>query len=299
MLAVSLKNGWLRFAHARVDDKTLVVDSLHEKKLPNQLHPPDLRSHDLVVALGHLFEDVLNSIPDHDKEIFISLDQAWIDCQIFSVDSGLSSDEQEAYLNWLLGRRLGPLWESSSVFFQRVESEEDYRDWITTCVIPENALEAFKIAVERAGSVPVWMEPAMLSVTRAAGSKNGSVVLMKDGRGVKVQFFYGGTLRAFGNAQFRGGVVSTGALTGDGGLASSAIGLINGMKAELKKTPPISVKIIGELPGKWQRFVSSRERYVSMFHPMAFFTLGDRVDLESGDASAFCEIAGLLHRRIM
>ena len=166
MLAISIRSGWLRFAHADVNEETLVVNSLKATKLSKNFYRPDLRSPDLLVHLGVIFHDVIESLPVHDKEVFLSLDERWIDCQIFPVDKGLTMEEQEAYLNWFLKRRLGPLWPTSSVFFKKVESNGSDKEWILTCVVPENALEALNVALERAGAVPVWLEPCTLSLAR-------------------------------------------------------------------------------------------------------------------------------------
>ncbi|HIB72168.1 MAG TPA: hypothetical protein EYO34_11705 [Candidatus Marinimicrobia bacterium] len=299
MLAISIRSGWLRFAHADVNEETLVVNSLKATKLPQNFYRPDLRSPDLLVHLGVIFHDVIESLPVHDKEVFLSLDERWIDCQIFPVDKGLTMEEQEAYLNWFLKRRLGPLWPTSSVFFKKVESNGSDKEWILTCVVPENALEALNVALERAGAVPVWLEPCTLSLARAVGGDKASVVFIKDGRSVRALFFFGGIMHSFGSPKIRDGVISMDTMTGDRGLASSMIKMINEIKPRSTKTPAISIKFVGELPGKWQGFVSSKKRHLQEVNPLDSFTLAKGAKLKGTDPSDFGEVAGLLHRRIM
>ena len=299
MLAISIRSGWLRYAHADVSDGTLVVNSLKATKLSKDFHRPDLRSPDLLVLLGIIFQDMIESLPVHDKEVFLSLDERWIDCQIFPVDKGLTRDEQESYLRWFLKRRLGPLWPTSSVFFQELKSNGSDRDWIMTCIIPENALEALNIVLKRAGTVPVWLEPCTLSLAHTVSGDEASVVFIKDGRSVRALFFFGGTIHAFGQPIIRNGIVSMDTITGDQGLVSTVISMINDIKPRSTKSPTVSIKFMGQLPGKWKGFVSSKKRYLQQMNPLDSFTLAKNAKLNVNDPSDFGEVAGLLHRRIM
>jgi len=83
MLAISIRSGWLRYAHADVSDGTLVVNSLKATKLSKDFHRPDLRSPDLLVLLGIIFQDMIESLPVHDKEVFLSLDDGGSTARFF------------------------------------------------------------------------------------------------------------------------------------------------------------------------------------------------------------------------
>ena len=298
MLAISIRSGWLRYAHADVSDGTLVVNSLKATKLSKDFYRPDLRSPDLLVLLGIVFQDMIESLPVHDKEVFLSLDERWIDCQIFPVDKELTRNEQESYLRWSLERRLGPLWPTSSVFFQELKSNGSDRDWIMACIIHENTLEALNIVLKRVGTVPVWLEPCTLSLARTVSGDEASVVFIKDGRSVRALFFFGGTIHAFGRPIIRNGIVSMDSITGDQGLVSTLISMIN-EKPRSTKSPTVSIKFMGELPGKWKRFVSSKKRYLKQMNPLDSFVLAKNAKLNVNDPSDFAELAGLLHLRIM
>ena len=75
--------------------------------------------------------------------------------------------------------------------------------------------------------------------------------------------------------------------------------MINEIKPRSTKTAAISIKFVGELPGKWQGFVSSKKRHLHEVNPLDSFTLAKGAKLKGTDPSDFGEVAGLLHRRIM
>ena len=153
MLAISIRSGWLRYAHADVVDQTIVINSLKATKLSKEFHRPDMRSVDLSIVLGVILQESLNACPDYEKEVFLSLDERWVDCQIIPVDKQLGFEGQEAYLNWFMERRLGSLWPSSSLFFSQVESNASEQNWVVTSVIAKNALNSQKHFLEKAGKV--------------------------------------------------------------------------------------------------------------------------------------------------
>jgi len=165
-------------------------------------------------------------------------------------------------------------------------------------IIPENALEALNIVLKRAGTVPVWLEPCTLSLARTVSGDEASVVFIKDGRSVRALFFFGGTIHAFGHPIIRNGIVSMDSITGDQGLVSTLISMIN-EKPRSTKSPTVSIKFMGQLPGKWKGFISSKKRYLQQINPLDSFTLAKNAKLNVNDPSDFGEVAGLLHRRIM
>ena len=141
MLAISIRSGWLRYAHAEVIDQKLILNSLKANKLSKEFQNLDMRAVDFGVLFGVILQDVFNSVPDYEKDIYLSLDDRWIDCQIIPIDKGLEVKDQEAYLNWYMQQRLGPLWPSSSIFFSEVESSTSDKNWMVASIIAKNALK--------------------------------------------------------------------------------------------------------------------------------------------------------------
>ena len=64
MLAISIRSGWLRYAHADVVDQTIVLNSLKATKLSKEFHHLDMRSMDLSIVLGVILQEALNACPD-------------------------------------------------------------------------------------------------------------------------------------------------------------------------------------------------------------------------------------------
>lgn len=298
MLAISIRSGWLRYAHADIVDQAIVLNSLKATKLSKEFHRPDMRSVDLSVILGVILQEALNACPDYEKEVFLSLDERWIDCQILPVDKQLKAEEQEAYINWFMERRLGSLWPSSSLFFSQMESNASEQNWVVTSVIAKNALNLLKSFLEKAGKKPVWLEPSTLSLARVVSTEGPGVSFFKDHRSVRALFFYGGSLRAFGQPQIRDGEMSLGAITGDKDLAVSITRMVNALQPRSKMSS-IDIRTVGELPGKWHDYVSSRKRHLEKINPISGFKKSRRIRLKKEtDDSDFSEVAGLLLRRL-
>ena len=298
MLAISIRSGWLRYAHADVVDQTIVLNSLKATKLSKEFHHLDMRSMDLSIVLGVILQEALNACPDYEKEIFLSLDERWIDCQIIPVDKQLEVEEQEAYLNWYMERRLGSLWPSSSLFFSQVESNPSEQNWMVTSVMAKNALNSLKSFLKKAGKNPVWLEPSTLSLARLVASEGPGVSFFKDHRSVRALFFYGGALRAFGYPQIRNGEMSIGAITGDKDLAVSITRMVNALQPKSNMSS-IDIRTVGELPGKWHAYVSSRKRHLEKINPISGFKKSRRIKLKKGtDDSDFSEVAGLFLRSL-
>ncbi|MBH30923.1 MAG: hypothetical protein CMG71_02895 [Candidatus Marinimicrobia bacterium] len=298
MLAISIRSGWLRYAHADVVDEAIVLNSLIATKLSKEFHRPDMRSVDLSVVLGVILQEALRACPDYEKEISLSLDERWVDFQIIPVDKKLNAEEQEAYLNWFMERRLGSLWPSSSLFFSQVESNASEQNWVVASVMAKNALHSLRSFVETARKNPVWLEPSTLSMARLVTTDGPGVSFFKDHRSVRALFFYGGTLRAFGYPQIRNSQISMGAITGDKDLAVSIIRMVNALQPGSTMSS-IDIRTVGELPGKWRAYVSSRKRHLEKISPISGFKKSRRIKLKKGtDESDFSEVAGLLLRSL-
>ncbi len=299
MLAISIRSGWLRYAHADIVEQAIVLNSLKATKLSKEFYRPDMRSVDLSVVLGVILQEALNACPDYEKDVFLSLDERWIDCQIVPVDKELGVEEREAYLNWYMERRLGSLWPSSSLFFSQVESNASDHSWVVTSVMAKNALDALKSFLEKSGKNAVWLEPSTLSLARVVATEGPGVSFFKDHRSVRALFFYGGSLRAFGHPQIRDGEISMGAISGDKDLAVSITGMVNALGPRSKMSS-IDIRTVGELPGKWHTYVSSRKRHLEKVNPISGLKKSRRIRLNKGtDDSDFSEVAGLLLRRLM
>ena len=299
MLAISIRSGWLRYAHAEVIDQKLILNSLKANKLSKEFQNLDMRAVDLGVLFGVLLQDVFNSVPDYEKDIYLSLDDRWIDCQIIPIDKGLEVKDQESYLNWYMQQRLGPLWSSSSIFFSEVESSTSDKNWMIASIIAKNALESIKSFLEQAGKNPVWLEPSVLSMARLVTSEGPGVSFFKDHRSVRALFFFGGNLLAFGQPVIRNGEMSVASISGDKGLADSIIKMVNALQPRSKKSS-IAINTIGELPGKWNAYISSRKRHILSVNPISTMVKRRRIKLRKGtDISDFSEVAGLMQKILL
>ena len=299
MLAISIRSGWLRYAHADVIDQKLSLNSLKAIKLSKEFQNLDMRGVDLGVLVGVILQDVFNSVPDYEKDIYLSLDDRWIDCQIIPIDKGLKVKDQEAYLNWYMQQRLGPLWSSSSIFFSEMESSTSDKNWMIASIIAKNALESIKSFVKQAGKNPVWLEPSVISMARLVASEGPGVSFFKDHRSVRALFFFGGKLLAFGQPVIRNGEMSIVSISGDKGLADSIIKMVNALQPRSKKSS-IAINTIGELPGKWNAYISSRKRHVLPVNPISALVKGRRIKLRKGtDISDFSEVSGLMQKALL
>ena len=299
MLAISIRSGWLRYAHADVIDQKLSLNSLKAIKLSKEFQNLDMRAVDLGVLFGVILQDVFNSVPDYEKDIYLSLDDRWIDCQIIPIDKGLKVKDQEAYLNWYMQQRLGPLWSSSSIFFSEMESSASDKNWIVASIIAKNALESIKSFLKQAGKNPVWLEPSVISMARLVASEGPGISFFKDHRSVRALFFFGGKLLAFGQPVIRNGEMSIVSISGDKGLADSIIKMVNVLQPRSKKSS-IAINTIGELPGKWNAYISSRKRHVLPVNPISALVKGRRIKLRKGtDISDFSEVSGLMQKALL
>lgn len=299
MLAISIRSGWLRYAHADVIDQKLSLNSLKAIKLSKEFQNLDMRAADLGVLFGVILQDVFNSVPDYEKDIYLSLDDRWIDCQIIPIDKGLKVKDQEAYLNWYMQQRLGPLWSSSSIFFSEMESSTSDKNWMIASIIAKNALESIKSFVKQAGKNPVWLEPSVISMARLVASEGPGVSFFKDHRSVRALFFFGGKLLAFGQPVIRNGEISIVSISGDKGLSDSIIKMVNALQPRSKKSS-IAINTIGELPGKWNAYISSRKRHVLPVNPISALVKGRRIKLRKGtDISDFSEVSGLMQKALL
>ncbi|MFL3051368.1 MAG: hypothetical protein ACJZ02_06745 [Candidatus Neomarinimicrobiota bacterium] len=246
-----------------------------------------------------ILQDAFNSVPDYEKDIYLSLDDRWIDCQIIPIDKGLKVKDQEAYLNWYMQQRLGPLWSSSSIFFSEMESSTSDKNWMIASIIAKNALESIKSFVKQAGKNPVWLEPSVISMARLVASEGPGVSFFKDHRSVRALFFFGGKLLAFGQPVIRNGEMSIVSISGDKGLSDSIIKMVNALQPRSKKSS-IAINTIGELPGKWNAYISSRKRHVLPVNPISALVKGRRIKLRKGtDISDFSEVSGLMQKALL
>ncbi len=299
MLAISIRSGWLRYAHADVIDQKLSLNSLKAIKLSKEFQNLDMRAVDLGVLFGVILQDVFNSVPDYEKDIYLSLDDRWIDCQIIPIDKGFKVKDQEAYLNWYMQQRLGPLWSSSSIFFSDMESSTSDKNWMIASIIAKNALESIKSFVKQAGKNPVWLEPSVISMARLVASEGPGVSFFKDHRSVRALFFFGGKLLAFGQPVIRNGEMSIVSISGDKGLSDSIIKMVNALQPRSKKSS-IAINTIGELPGKWNAYISSRKRHVLPVNPISVLVKGRHIKLRKGtDISDFSEVSGLMQKALL
>lgn len=306
MLGISIKNGRVRYAQADIEDRSFILNQLDDLPLPSGLESPDLRSSDLAIQFQDLFEHITESLSVSDREVFLSLGSEWVECQLMGVDSGLSLDEKEAYMNWILRERQGVLWEDTAAFYQDIGDAQRTPGWVVACVTSKDVIECIRSAIDRVGAVPVWMEPGVLSALRVMvdaddGVTSKTMALEPAGKGFRAQFLSRGRLRAIGKIGLRSGQFGEKITQGDSGFVAHCLSDLNRFLAGDELDLDLRVFLTGEFSQRHLRMFRQKvsgQDVVHILNPFSQMKKG-KTDLPPCTrGSWFVEVLGLMHRRV-
>jgi len=306
MLAICIKNGWIRYAQVDIEDQSFVLNQLDQSPLSPELRSISFHSPEFVVQLQELFQQIIASLSIPDHEVFLSLGDEWIDCHIQDIDNQLSTVENEAYLNWVIKQRQGILWEDTITFFQIIDSDESDTIKIWACATKEYVVEGIKEALVKSGCSPIWLEPSVQSILRVLTntgdiSKVKSIVVEPSGNFFRAQFHDGGQLQAIAPIKFQSGKFSDTFVRGDKGFVDLCLSDFNNYMEKKELQSDLRVFLVGEFSERHLSMLlqkKTKQNIISIVNPFLQMKKGE-IELPSvANGSWFVEILGLMQRRM-
>jgi len=306
MLAICIKNDWIRYAQADIDNQSFILNQLEQRPLPPELRSCDLRSPELAVQLQKLFQEIIDSRSIPDREVFISLGYDWVDCHLLDVDRRLSVVENETYLKWVFEQRQGILWEDTVVFFQETTNGDDNTTQVLTITAMKNVIESIKIALDNSGTVPVWMEPSVQSIMRVVTKTTDeftarSMTIEPSGEIFRAQFHTKDQLKAMAEIKLRSGKFSSKFVKGDAAFVDGCLSDLNAFLKNNYLKLNLQVFLIGEFSEKYLKVLrqkNGQQELITIVNPFSGME-NSRVELPPVTrGSWFVEIVGLMQRRL-
>ena len=232
MLAICLKNGWIRYTQIDIKNRLFVLNRLEQNPLSTELKICDLSSPELALQFHNLFQRVVDSLSIPEHEVFLSLGSEWVDCFLLEIDRLFSSEESEDYLNWVFEQRQGILWKDTITFFQKIESEGSGTIQVWICLAMRYVIESIKEALRKLSIDPVWIEPNVQSIMRVVTnavdiSTLNSMVLESSGDTFRAQFQKRNRLKALANIKLRSGKLTPVFVRGDAVFVDQCISDFN------------------------------------------------------------------------
>ncbi|MFQ6674077.1 MAG: hypothetical protein ACE5GH_04755 [Fidelibacterota bacterium] len=305
MLAVSIKDGWVRFIQADIDDSSVVVNQLQEDLLPPALSRPDLRSSNLSRQFQRLFKNIADSLENLDREVYVSLGDEWVESHLLPIDAGLSMKEKEAYLHWVLEQRLGPLWSDAVAFFHVMPDGREDTPTVMAFTTTRFVVEHLKAAIEEVGAVPAWMESTVLSVNRVLsnadeGRTTRAMSIEPHGKMFKAQFLDRGQLRALAHLNLKGGAATDSGAKGDARFASRCVATLNRYLSGEEPDPDLQVHLVGQFPGRYLKMLRGQgpeKGVITPVNPFSKLVTGKGEFPRAVEGSWFVDLLGLIQRR--
>ncbi|MFQ6616040.1 MAG: hypothetical protein ACE5HZ_04640 [Fidelibacterota bacterium] len=252
MIAISLKNGWARFARADIEGESPVLKEIGEIPLPVPLEDPDLHSDRLTFLIGELFEQIYEAAGGGDRDLYVSLGEEWMESDILEVDSRLTQEEKETYLDWVLHQRLGSMSDDSEPFFCLLPDGRENVDRVLVSVITVPLIRAVHGAVLKMGAIPVWMEAGVLSLDRVSGALDDgratrTLAMEPAGSAYRGLFHDRGQLRGLALFRLRAGKAQEVVTKGDRALVSGCLEDLNAYLAGQDLSPNLHLFLSGEV----------------------------------------------------
>lgn len=304
MIAIAFKNGWIRAARADLEDSSLVLNQLESRPLPLGLKSPDIRSAQLAELLQDLFREIFSSPTIPDRDVFLSLGEEWAESLLLDVDSRLSSEENEEYLNWILKQRLGLLWDETVAFFQKVSDGEHATYRILACLVVKTLIEHMKGALDAVGAIPRWMESSVQSVgrvvtSREEGTEARAVTLEPHGQEFRAQCYDRGELMCLADMMFHSGKFRSISVKGDSPFAAQCLYDLNSLVAADKSEArtDFHLFLVGEFSEKHLRLLTRKKAWkdqITLLNPFSHMKSGQVELPPSKIGSWFVDILGLL-----
>lgn len=251
MIAISVKNGWGRFARADLDSGSPLVTQVGEISLPDPLKEPDLRSDRLPSLMGDLFHQVQEMVNTRDVEMYVSLGDEWVESDILDVDTTLSPEERESYLHWIMRQRLGSLWDDSDLYFSLLPDSRGNVDQVLVSVTVRPVIHAIQSSIQSLGAIPAWMEAGIFSLSRAStslddGRTTRTLTMEPLGTAFRGLFHERGQLRALAQFTLRAGKARETVTKGDKTLVSACMKDLNAYLDGEDLSPDLHVFLSGE-----------------------------------------------------
>ncbi|MFQ6674970.1 MAG: hypothetical protein ACE5LH_01350 [Fidelibacterota bacterium] len=304
MIAISIKSGRMRFARADLDNGMPTLRRIGETALPAPLTKPDLRSDRLNATIGGAFQHVRDFLEGDDRDVYVSLGEEWVETDILEVDGGLSLDQREAYVNWALQQRLGPLWDDSASFLSLVPDGPGERGLVVASVTSVKVIRAVRDAVRNIGGIPVWMEAGVLSLNRVTTSlddgRTTRTLAMEPADGIFRGLFHErGQLRALAQFTLRAGVARETVMKGDRNLVSECLRAFNAYLASDDLSPDLRVFVSGEISRYAMNVLThsgTAEGVLTVINPFADLQTGEVSLPDTANGSWYVDVRGLIDK---
>ena len=107
MIAISIKDGQLRYGKFSAVGKGVELDLVNQAKVSSS-------------ELSNIIGTLSKEITMDGEDIFISLGEEYIQCDMVSMESGLELSEIEHFIKWQMEQKYGSLWPGMKYFFQEI-----------------------------------------------------------------------------------------------------------------------------------------------------------------------------------
>ncbi|MEE9166057.1 MAG: hypothetical protein V3U24_01125 [Candidatus Neomarinimicrobiota bacterium] len=303
MLAVGIKDDWVRYAQADIEDQSLVLNLLDGHPLPAELKSFDQGSPEMAGEFQKLFQGIVSSSSVPDRDVYVSLGEEWIECLLLEADGRLTDEGKEGYLNWILKQRLGTLWDDTVAFFQDEGNGGNKSPQVLSCLALRGLIEVIKSAVNATGGRPRWMESSVQSIGRVVakmdpGPSVSAVVMEPHAGGYGVQFYDRGQLRSLAELRLQSGKFRDRYVKGDSAFAKQCLSNLNHLVHGGGSEPVMDFHLflVGEFSDK-QLEILLPDDYsdsVTLVHPFSHMRTGKIKLPDTPQGSWFVHVLGLL-----
>jgi hypothetical protein len=286
MIAISIKDGQLRFGRFSADGKGVKLD------LVNQVTASSLELSSVISSLS-------KEIPMKGEDIFLSLGEEYIQCDIVSMESGLDLSEIEHFIVWQMEQKYGSLWPEMKYFYQEIR-EDEKTIMVAVNVIRESIHTEIRTAIEQAEGTPVWLEADIFSLSRVLdelddGRNRGVALFEPLDDTIRALFHDRGQLAALAEFAITKEDLQLETVRGDGEFVKKYIEEFERYISDNELDSDVHLFLAGHLPPHAKEFVP--EKAIDIISPVLPFEEEDGAGNFAGDG-LFSSILGLSLRSI-
>ena len=284
MIAISIKDGQLRYGRFSAVGKGVELELVNQAKVSSS-------------ELSNIIGTLSKEITMEGEDIFISLGEEYIQCDMVSMESGLELSEIEHFIKWQMEQKYGSLWPGMKYFFQEIREDEN-TIMVAVSVIRGSIQTEIRTAIENAKGTPIWMEADIFSLSRVLdelddGRKRGVALFEPYGNTIRALFHDKGQLAALAEFAITKEDFQLKTVRGDGEFVKKYIEEFERYISNNELDSDVHLYLAGYLPNHAENFIP--EEAIEIMSPVLPFEEEDRAGHFAGDGS-FSSILGLSFR---
>lgn len=286
MITISIKDDYLRYAGFSAIGKGVVLDYVGTVKTS---------SPNLSITLSSLSKE----IPMKGEDVFLSLGEEFVQCDLISMEAGLKQSEIEQFVTWQMEQKYGSLWREMNAFFQEVR-EDEKTITVAVSVIREIILNDVRETIEKAEGFPIWLEPDIFAQSSVLneldnGRKTRVALFEPFDNTIRAVFHDKGQLAALAEFKITEEDIQLETVRGDGEFVEQYMDEFDRYILGEEQNPDVQMFLAGYLPSYAEQFVP--EEAIEIMTPVLPFEEEENAGSYAGDGS-FSSILGLTQRRI-